>query len=213
MRTLELFAGTQSFSKAVTRQNPDNVAVTVDILPRFHPTHVADINTWDHTIYPPNHFDVVWCSPPCEQYSRARTTGGPRDLVAADRNVARCLELIDYFQPRVWVLENPQTGLLPKRIAAIRAGLPFADADYCAYGKPYRKRTRFWSNVPFAFRLCSGPGTCPSMTGTVHKASCANTSPRYNSLYPSGLTVWQKDAIPERLVDEIVLQAVGWVDE
>jgi len=104
MRTLELFAGTQSFSKAVIRAHEQNMAITVDILPKFQPTHVADILSWDHTIYPPGHFDVVWCSPPCEQYSKARTTGGPRDLVAADRNVLRCLELIDYYRPRVWIM-------------------------------------------------------------------------------------------------------------
>ena len=204
MRTLELFAGTQSFSKAVMRRDRQNMAVTVDILPKFCPTHVADINTWDHTIYPPGHFDVVWCSPPCEQYSKARTTGGPRDLSGADQNVRRCLELIDYFQPRVWIIENPQTGLLPKRIAALRAGLPFTDVDYCAYGKQYRKRTRVWSNIPFTLQLCGGAGICAAMIERRHRASCANTSPRYNPQHPNGLTVWQKDAIPDALVDDIV---------
>ena len=203
MRTLELFSGTQSFSKAIIRRDGANVAVTVDILPKFRPTHVADILTWDHTQYPPGHFDVVWCSPPCEQYSKARTTGGPRDLSGADRNVRRCLELIDYYRPRVWILENPQTGLLPKRIDMLRAGLPFYDADYCAYGKPYRKRTRFWSNTNFIFQKCAGVGICPAMSGTVHKGSCGNTTAKYNSITQNGFTVWQKDAIPEALVDEI----------
>ena len=209
MRTLEVFAGTQSFSKAVLRADPRNSVITVDILPKFHPTHVADVHTWDHTVYPPGHFDVVWCSPPCEQYSRARTTGGPRNLVAADKNVVRCLELIDYFQPRVWIIENPQTGLLPNRMEALRAGLPYYDADYCAYGKPYRKRTRFWSNRTFQFRLCGGSGTCPFMVDKRHKASCGNTTERYNNMYNHGLTLWQKNSMPEALVDEIVGGCVG----
>jgi hypothetical protein len=207
MRTLELFAGTQSFSKAVRRASAQNITVTVDILPKFGPTIIADIHAWDPTVYGPGYFDVVWCSPPCEQYSKARTTGGPRDLVGADQNVLRCLELIDYFQPRVWIIENPQTGLLPGRMEVLRPRLPFYDVDYCAYGKAYRKRTRIWSNVPFTFRLCGGAGVCPSMDGTVHRGSCGNTTARYNAQLHAGLavwSVWEKDAMPAALCDDIV---------
>ena len=128
-------------------------------------------------------------------------------MVAADRNVLRCLELIDYYRPRVWIIENPQTGLLPRRMDGLRAGLPFYDVDYCAYGKAYRKRTRFWSNVPFNFRLCGGPGVCPSMEGSVHVGSCGNTTARYNAQLTAGLavwSVWEKDAIPAALCDAVV---------
>ena len=67
--TLELFAGTQSFSKGVKRWNSDDTTVTVDILKKFQPTHQANILPWDYTIYPPGHFDIIWCSPPCTEYS------------------------------------------------------------------------------------------------------------------------------------------------
>lgn len=203
MRTLELFAGTQSFSKAVVRYDPTSTVVTVDMLPRFSPTVLTDIRTWDYTQYPAGSFDVVWCSPPCTEYSKAKTVG-ERDLSGADAIVRRCFEIIDYFQPRIWILENPQTGKLPRRMTSIRPGLHAYVADYCAYGAVYRKRTAFWSNVPLKFSLCRGEALCPSMNEKRHIGSCGNTYPRYNIF--GTLSVWEKNAIPEELVDSIVQQ-------
>ena len=57
----------------------------------------------------------------------------------------RTLELIDYFKPRFWALENPQSGLLKTR--PYMEGLPFQDVTYCSYGSPYRKRTRVWEHA------------------------------------------------------------------
>lgn len=202
MRTLELFSGTQSFSKAVLRRDPTNEVITVDISPRFQPTIVADINTWNYREFSPGYFDVIWCSPPCEQYSKARTTGGPRNLDEADANVLRCFEILDYFHPRVWFLENPQTGLLPRRMETLRGGVQYFDADYCAYGAVYRKRTRFWTNHPRRFALCGGRGVCPTMNENRHLGSCGNTYPRYNIF--GSFTTNQKNVIPPALVNEIV---------
>ena len=39
---------------------------------KFKPTVVADILLWDYTVFPSGHFDVVWASPPCTEYSRAK---------------------------------------------------------------------------------------------------------------------------------------------
>ena len=197
MRTLELFSGTQSFTKLVV----GDVKVSVDILPKFNPTHVADILTWDYTIYPPGHFDVIWCSPPCTEYSKAKTHG-VRNLDLADSFVRRCFTILDYFQPRVWIIENPATGLLPRRMESIRPGLVSYIADYCAYGKPYRKRTAFWSNIPLQLRTCGGVGVCASMDGRKHRGSCGNGTRYYNALGIS--SVWEKDSIPEELIHHML---------
>ena len=50
--------------------------------------------------------------------------------------------------PRVWAIENPQTGLLKTRPFMQRLG--FVDATYCLYGTPFKKQTRFWTNMRWA---------------------------------------------------------------
>ena len=32
----------------------------------------CDILEWDYRAFAPKHFDVIWCSPPCETFSIAR---------------------------------------------------------------------------------------------------------------------------------------------
>lgn len=204
MRTLELFAGTHSFTKGVKRKyGADCETVSVDILPRFAPTHRANILTWDYKIYPPGHFDIIWCSPPCTEYSCAKTRGA-RDLDTADACVRRCWEIIDYFAPKHWLIENPQTGLLARRMEDIRGGAPFVDADYCAYGTHYRKRTRFWTSAKPTLHMCEGRGKCPGMIGARHIATFGGTvAPLVRD---GGIrhTVWERDAIPTRLIDALV---------
>jgi len=201
MKTLELFAGTQSFSKAVIRKDPTNTAITLDLLSKFKPTIHKNILDWNYREYSPGHFDIIWCSPPCTEYSKAKTKG-VRDLSGADALVLKCFEILDYFKPRVWVIENVGTGLLVKRMEALRKGLDIYYVDYCAYGKPYRKRTALWSNVKLDLKLCPGPGKCTSMDGKKHKGSCGNGTKLYNKI---GIhSVWEKDSIPDSLMDSIL---------
>jgi hypothetical protein len=199
MRTLEIFAGTQSFSKAVIRHGGE--AHTVDLLPKFQPTIVTNIMEWDYTTYPVGYFDAIWASPPCTEYSKAKTRG-VRHLDSADELVRRALKIIDYFQPTVWFIENVGTGLLVQRMETIRPGLTPYFVDYCAYGKPYRKRTVIWSNVELNLRCCGGIGVCQSMTGKKHNGSVGNGTKRYNE---AGIcSIWDKNAMPETLMDYLV---------
>ena len=205
MKTLELFAGTQSFSKGVKALYPDATTITVDILDKFKPTFVSDILTFNYRQYKEGEFDIVWCSPPCNEYSKAKTRG-ERDLEGADTLVRKCFEILDYLKPRSWIVENVGTGKLVGRMEAIRPGLQSVFADYCAYGKPYRKRTIFWSNRPLTCQLCGGRGVCSQMDGAKHKGSVGNGTQKYNPLGIS--SVWDKDAIPERLIETLIRQLV-----
>ena len=106
----------------------------------------TDIMDWDYkSMYEPGSFDVLWTSPPCTEYSVAKTVG-VRKIAEASQVVQRTLDIIDNFQPKFWFLENPQTGLLKSQ--PMMQDKPFTDVDYCRYGMPYRKRTRIWNNVP-----------------------------------------------------------------
>ena len=54
---------------------------------------------------------MVWASPVCTEYSRALTTR-PRRFLEGDALVLSALEIIARFDPLMWVIENPATGLL-----------------------------------------------------------------------------------------------------
>ncbi|KAK3241898.1 hypothetical protein CYMTET_48379 [Cymbomonas tetramitiformis] len=107
VRILVLFSGTGSVEKEFARCFPASRSVTLDADPLWRPTHVTAIESWDYWRYPPGYFDVVWASPPCTQYSQARTTGGPPDFVTADACVQRTLDIIEYLRPQHWFVENP----------------------------------------------------------------------------------------------------------
>ena len=142
-RILELCAGTGSIGKAFKDHGWE--VVSLDLMPDFSPTIQADLMTWNFEVaYPSGHFDVCWCSPPCTEYSRAKTTG-KRDLGKADSLVKRMLDIFQYFQPNIWAFENPFTGLLKTR--DVVDGLPFKFLCYCKYGFPYKKATAIWTNL------------------------------------------------------------------
>ena len=140
MRLLELFSGTGSVGKVAETMGFDVISLDRDM-----PADIkTDIMDWNYQVYEPKQFDVIWASPPCTEYSRAKTTG-VRDIVGANKVVQRTLDIIEYFEPKFWIIENPQTGLL--KTQEMMSGVTFQDVDYCKYGMPYRKRTRLWNNL------------------------------------------------------------------
>eukprot|EP00969_Alexandrium_andersonii_P348801 15422360-Alexandrium_andersonii.AAC.1 len=95
---------------------PVGKVLDVDWGSRFGAEVMANVFTWDYTALPPGHFDVVWASPSCALYFKARTRARtPRDLEGEDALVARCLEITQYLAPHLWFLENPDSGLLKTR--------------------------------------------------------------------------------------------------
>lgn len=150
VRILVLFNGTGSVEKGFTQCFPEASVVTLDQDPRWQPTHLSSIEDWNPTQYPPGFFDVIWASPPCTQYSQARTTGGPPDLVSADNCVQQTLDIIEYFKPQHWFLENP-TGRYPNalRMRPLMRTLPSPlFCTYCKYGERYKKPTCIWTSTP-----------------------------------------------------------------
>ena len=101
-RLLELFCGTKSVGRAF---KAGWEVVSLDIVSKFEPTILCDIRSWDYTTFP-GHFDMVWASP---VYSCALT------ILEGDALVLSALEIIARFDPLMWVIENPATGLLKTR--------------------------------------------------------------------------------------------------
>ncbi len=81
--------------------------------PKTDATSREYILTCDHTAYLPGHLDEIRANPCCAHYSRARRGAKtPRNLVWADSSVVPAHEIIEYFEPRVWFIEDPQAGML-----------------------------------------------------------------------------------------------------
>jgi len=159
MRALELFSGTGSVS-AVLEKNGYEV-VSVDICDKFHkPTHLIDIMKWDYSLYPPGYFDLIWASPPCTSFSKcrlcwigrkAKSFGDKiitREMITEDEVktgvplLRRAQEIINYFKPARWIIENPAGGRMKNYITET----PFT-VDYCRYSNfGYKKPTHIWTN-------------------------------------------------------------------
>lgn len=179
MRLLELFSGTGSVGKVAKDKGWEVVSLDLK---------GADINTdilkWDYTEYEVGYFDVIWASPPCDTFSRLRQTWIGRKLKCHNGNTCttellqndidtiglpilrKAEEIINYFKPKHYFIENPQTGKMKDYIDK-----PYYDVDYCKYADwGYQKRTRIWTNLKgFEPKLCKKD--CGQILHGKHKLS------------------------------------------
>jgi site-specific DNA-cytosine methylase len=196
-RLLELFCGTKSVSKAIGDAYDEVISLDAD--PRAAPTICCDILSWDYTQYPPNHFDTIWASPPCTEYSHLKYSQPhkPRNLVLANSIVQRTLAILDYFKPRLWFMENPRTGILKHQ--EFMSGIPYYDFDYCRFCDwGYKKATRIWTNQQGLHNtLCEGRGVCPNMIEGQHKLSTGFSYLKIKTTIPSTKKLYR---IPPQLI-------------
>jgi len=172
MRLLELFSGTHSIGKVAVQKGYEVVSLDRDLPATFK----EDILTWNYKIYPPKHFDVITASPVCLWWSVLRNTWIGRkcktihltDVVTMEMlnkdidtfgkpMVNKIFEIIKYFQPKYWWIENPQTGKMKNYIESMFPEFNiYYDVDYCHYSDwGYQKRTRFWTNIKdFKPKVC-----------------------------------------------------------
>lgn len=169
MKILELFSGTHSIGKVALERGWEVVSLDRDL-----PSDIKeDIMTWDYkSKYRTNEFDIITASPVCLWWSNLRTSyigrklkchNGQtftRELLNKDIDtygkpmVDKVREIIDYFKPKYYWIENPQNGSMKNYIT----DLPYYDVDYCQYSDwGYKKRTRFWTNIKgFEPKKCDG---------------------------------------------------------
>ena len=205
VNVLELFAGSRSVGRAAERLGMraystdlvafDGIDVAVDIMD-FDPSCV------------PFRPDVIWASPPCTSFSvaaighhwkseklpglertyEARTEGARLGL----RLVERTLEIIDYFSPAHWFIENPR-GLL-RKMPQMR-GLARHTVTYCQYGDDRMKPTDVWTNSD---RWVPRP---PCRNGD----KCHVSAPRGARTGTQGRKgAYDRSRIPDQLCEEIL---------
>ena len=206
-RLLELFCGTKSIGRVFERGNWD--VTSVDLSQNFEPTICCNIlDLTPHMILNYGTPSLIWGSPPCTMYSRARTTAKtPRDLECSDKLVQTVLDLARFFDV-LFFIENPHSGLLKSR--DVVAGVSMRIVDYCQYADDnwpgrYRKRTAIWTNTDwYPVRPLCIPSTCHFCTdGKKHDQGAQ----RRNKEGVHQHTLHQLYSIPSALPEELV----SWV--
>ena len=107
MNVLELFSGTGSVGKVCEEIGWNVISLDIDERADI----VCDILIWDYKIYPEDYFSIIWGSPPCNEYSCMNNCRPEKicDMNGSDKLVKKTLEIIDYFKPEIWFIENPQS--------------------------------------------------------------------------------------------------------
>ena len=143
----------------------------------------------NYSQYPRGYFDVIWASPPCTEYSQAKTRG-VRRLGEADLRIVAMNHVIGKLNPTYWFVENPVSrdpfGL---RYRAVMADLePYRmECSYCQYGTPYRKRTHIWTNAQCILLTCSkAAGFCDFRKQNGRHAETAQAGPSRDGTPGSG---------------------------
>ena len=183
------------------------------------PSHdQVDIMDFNYKQYPKDYFSIVWASPPCTNYSKLQDgwLGRKRkgviytkeiqenEMKEDDKLVLKTLEIINYFNPEVWFIENPASSKMKDR--PFMKDLPFYLVDYCMYSDwGYRKRTRIWTNKKdWNNKLCDGKGTCGNMVGTLHKTNLGNTELRQRTM-GNGTSQQDRYRVPSDLIYSLFL--------
>jgi hypothetical protein len=171
MRALELFKGTGSVGKVLRGLFPECEIYSLDIIKKYHPTHCGDIMEWDYKQFPVGHFDIIWGSPECKIYSSLQQC-----FLKTEKNTKsgrwkwetkehldkarekdgiyskRTMEIIDYYKPKYWFVENPWNSAMVK--LEHMKDLPSIRVDYCRFGYGYKKPTRIWTNQKLDDMIC-----------------------------------------------------------
>jgi hypothetical protein len=195
---VELFSGSRSVSQAFESNLPRGSklhAYSVDIHPKYNPTTATDILTWDYQealktfLSPAKEKCMIWvhASPPCTEYSKAKTTA-PRNLDLADALAKRALRILRFCEkisPRgssfYWTIENP-VGLMRTRGYMQKLERQRHTTSYCKWGKPFRKDTDIWTNVPdLVLPICRQGSYCPQKASLGHHPTTAQSGPSSNA--------------------------------
>ena len=203
MRLLELFSGTGSVGRVFRSAGWEVLSVDMD--PYAGADVTTDVLAWDYQAFPADYFDCIWASPPCTEYSIARTVArNPRNFELADSIVQRTLDIVRYFGC-AWWMENPASGLLAGR--PVVSGLPDPYlVSYCMFGRPFRKNTYLWTNVPYHDVVCDRK--CGAFADGRHEATAQRGGNRHGS---RRFSVGELHAIPEGLVQEVEVATTGFL--
>ncbi len=196
--TIELFAGTHSFSKVANSLGYKTF--TTDYEEIDGQDLIADIKTLTAKDFPYQPY-VLWASPPCEGFSVAAIgKNWNRDNTPKTDSARRSVELVQHtvrlikeLKPMWWFIENPR-GKLRKLDLIPKDGVYRHTITYCQYGDTRMKPTDIWTNAWWwtPRPVCKNGDTCHV------------SAPRGSSTGTQGIKGYKdRSRIPEQLFKEI----------
>ncbi len=196
MKVLELFSGTESFSKIARARGHECFTIDIDL--SFNPSLCKDILK----VVPkdiPFQPDIIWASPPCTCFSVAgRKTNYINFMPTSVKSclslayIYKTLEIIKELNPKFFIIENPM-GYLRK--FPCMNELKRIDVWYCQYGDSRAKPTDLWTNINFEGKKCKNDNpNCNHVRAP--RGSKTGTQGRKDSV--------DRSRIPEELCLEII---------
>ena len=201
MKTLELFAGSRSFSKVAEQQgfrthttdnqDFDKIDQVCDIFDFDIDKAVKDLGG------KPN---VIWASPPCTTFSIASCyhhwnkdkTPKTEACKIGIKIIEKTIEIIKEVKPMFYFIENPR-GLLRKQ--EMMNEFPRKTVTYCSYGDMRMKPTDIWTNLKWRPREM-----CKNGNRNCHH----QPAPRGSSTGTQGLkSAFERSQIPKELFKEL----------
>jgi len=204
MKVLELFAGSRSVGKIAEELGMEVFSSDLIAFEGIHyPISILDFDVTKVPFKP----DVIWASPPCTGFSVAAIghhwTGGKSAYIPKTDTaklgielVKKTLEIIEYFQPTYWFMENPR-GVLRK--LDVVKGLNKQSVTYCQYGDERMKPTDIWTNSIMwePKPMCKNGDPCHV---AAPRGSKTGTQGRANA--------YERSKIPEQLCREILKSCI-----
>ena len=163
MKILELFSGTESFSKVARERGHE--CFTVDNEPKFNPSLCIDIMqlTPEMILEKFGKPDIIWASPPCTTFSVASISrhwnkdGTPKEIAIKGMEIVKkTIEIIKSLNPKFWIIENPR-GMLRKQ--SFMPNEFRKTVTYCQYGHISQKPTDLWNNLNWIPKPMCKPGS------------------------------------------------------
>jgi len=217
MNHLELFSGTHSFGKVSKKYGFNVISLDKNLngecpfsMYDNSKNHILiDIFNWNYKIYPKGYFKLITASPVCSWWSHLRNSWIGRKIKAHGETIItneilnediekygvpmvdKVFEIINYFNPEYFIIENPATGKMKDYISPL---IPYYDIPYCMYGFDYKKTTRFWTNINLKnkFKKCNHKK---------HKSALGHKN--------HGTTLLEKYRIPYDLIELFFLSLAG----
>jgi len=150
MNTVELFAGTRSFSKVA--ESLGHNTFTTDAYEIDGQDLISPIEDL-HKQHFPSSVDMLWASPPCEGFSVAAIGKSWNHDNTPKSDTARyglllvehTWRLIDEIKPTWWFIENPRGKL--RKLPTMERSPVRHTVTYCQYGDTRMKPTDIWTNA------------------------------------------------------------------